>query len=171
MSILIELEPAEMSASSAFSNNAEIIAISVTSASYSCPDSFPQEFQAPLVTSINFNPLDTSVQVDSMRATTSFEYLISTNQEQKESQVIVRIQCVLSAIYQLASEYKPLEAELKSFHKANVVFNCWPFFRELVLNAASRMNIPLPPVPFVRVQIRQSEITSAAITQKRARKR
>jgi len=157
MTLLIELEPAEMGASSAFSNHAEPTIISVTSASFSCPKSCPLEIQTPLTTRINFNPVDSVIHEGSLQAVTAFEYLIGANLDEEQSEAIIRIECVLSAIYQLAPDYAPNDFEQESFHKANVVFNCWPFFREFVLSACSRMNIPSPPVPFLRVAAKQAE--------------
>jgi hypothetical protein len=167
MSIIIELAPAEMQYSSAFSRNAEVVAVFLVSASFSGPDSFPRGVREPLSTSISFAPKETALRDDEIRATTSFEYLISKSPKHRPDEVIVRIECLVAATYKLRPGYTPTEAELKAFHKANVIFNCWPYFREFVQNATIRMNVPPPPVPFVKVQIKNDQVQTFARTNRK----
>jgi hypothetical protein len=165
MAILIELEPAEMQDSITFSRNAELIAIGVSSASFCAPNPLLQKPAESLSTGIKFSPKEAALLDESMRASTSFEYIIRRTAKQKEADILVRIECVLTATYQIRPGYTPSQSELAAFHKANVVFNCWPYFREFVQNASSRMNIPPPPVPFVRVQVHR-ETKSKELSEK-----
>jgi hypothetical protein len=155
MPILIELDPTELQASGVFSRNADLLAIRVSSASFSVPGDLPQDVKGSLSTGIRFTPKDASVLESKAKVLTSFEYVITRSEKNKPKEILVRIDCVLAAIYQLKPGYSPTDGEIRAFHKANVVFNCWPYFREFVQGSASRMNIPPPPVPFVRVQVRQ----------------
>jgi hypothetical protein len=153
MTILIEIEPFEMRESNAFSRNAELTLVSVSSASFSATRPLPQEIGKPLFTGIKFAPKEIALFDASVRASTSFQFVISKSPNHEENEIIVLFDCVLDATYQLQKGYKPSESELQAFQKANVVYNCWPFFREFIQNSASRMGIPAPPVPFVRVLV------------------
>lgn len=157
MPILIELGRNEMHDSATFGRNSEMFGIEFSSGTFSVPGSRPQDIKEPLCVGINFAPGDLSVSGHLVRAHTSFECLISKSEDHRESDLVVRFACVLVASYQLRETYRPSDSELAAFHRANVVFNCWPFFREFVQSCALRMDIPAPPIPFVRVQTRRSE--------------
>jgi hypothetical protein len=66
---------------------------------------------------------------------------------------VLRIECVLEAVYLLKGGYTPSAEERDAFHQGNAVFNCWPYFREFVQNSAGRMDFPPPPIPFLRVSL------------------
>lgn len=65
--------------------------------------------------------------------------------------LLFELDCRLEANYRLAPDFRPSEEQLASFRKANVLFHCWPYLRELVHNSAWRMGIMLPPLPLLRV--------------------
>lgn len=157
MPILIELDQNEMQDAGTFGRNSEVIGIDFSSGTFSVPGSRPQEIQEPLCIGINFTPSGVSVSGDVVHARTSYECLISKSPGDQESDIVARFACVLDATYQLQESYRPSHSELSAFHKANVVFNCWPFFREFVQTSAARMNVPPPPIPFIRVQTKRSD--------------
>ena len=154
MTILIKQTQSEMQNSNAFSRRAEIVGIRVSSATFSAPDDLPQE---ALSVEIRFAPKDIVVRDHFVRAMTFFECLITKSAESEDLESVAKFECSLTATYHLQDSYVPTDPELAAFHGANVIFNCWPYFREFVQSMACRMNIPPPPVPFVRVQIVPNE--------------
>jgi hypothetical protein len=150
MSIVIEQSPAEMHESHAFSSRAEIVGIRVSSASFSLPKPLSQDFDGNLSVGVRYAPKEVTLANECANATTLFECVIT---DKDELDPVAKFECYLTAIYSVEEGYIPTEAELNSFHRANVIFNCWPYFREFIQSAASRMNIPPPPIPFVRVHV------------------
>lgn len=153
MSIVIEQTQAEAQDAYAFSRHAEIIGVRAVSASFSSLKPFSNESSEELEVGFRFSPEGQSITERSFQATTAFECWVSNSSDSVEEDPILKFQCSFAATYQLREGYEPSEAEIAAFQKGNVVFNSWPFFREFVQNSASRMNIPPPPIPFVRVQV------------------
>jgi hypothetical protein len=172
MTILIKQFQSEMKESIAFSRRAEIVGINISSAAFSVPNALPLEFEKALSVGIKIEPKDALVSDDCVRATTLFECLITESAESQKVEPLAKFECALTATYHLQDGYIPTESELAAFHKANVVFNCWPYFREFIQSAACRMNIPSPPIPFVRVQVVPNESRPAIseLARKRATK-
>jgi hypothetical protein len=63
----------------------------------------------------------------------------------------VSFQCILQADYLLNEGYDPIAEEIDAFRESNAIFNCWPYFRELVQSSLSRMNYPPMSIPFLRL--------------------
>lgn len=82
---------------------------------------------------------------------------------------LFELECCIQASYALAPTFKPSEEQLASFRKANVLFHCWPYLRELVHNTAWRMGLMLPPLPLLRV-VPEAPQKSVAPTSKARRK-
>lgn len=82
---------------------------------------------------------------------------------------LFELDCCLEASYALARNFKPSEEQVASFRKANVLFHCWPYLRELVHNTAWRMGLMLPPLPLLRV-MPEAPQKSAGPTSKGRRK-
>lgn len=174
MFILIEVEAVELTDSANFSRNAEMLSVDFSAASFSIPGPLPQEIDGPMSTAINFCPKDILVAGDVVRASTSFEYLItnaspSADKTEDENTIVARFECSLVATYRLQEGYRPAHAVLNAFHKANAVFNCWPYFREFVQSSSLRMSIPPPPVPFLRVQVKHESEEGAPIARPQRR--
>lgn len=53
--------------------------------------------------------------------------------------------------YELAPEAKLTEAEIEAFAKINSTFNAWPYWREFVHNATTRMGLPALTLPLLLV--------------------
>ncbi|WP_348269492.1 hypothetical protein P8936_12305 [Edaphobacter paludis] len=153
MSILIEQTQAEMQCSYAFSRRAEIVGVKVISASFAAPRVLSVDSEESLSVGIRFAPKEAPIVNGCVQANTFFECVITEAAMSEGLDPLAKFECSLMATYQLHEGYMPTEAEIAAFHKANVIFNCWPYFREFIQNSAARMNIPPPPVPFIRVHV------------------
>jgi len=168
MSILIEQTQAEMQNSYAFSRRAECVGVRVSSAAFSTSKGFFLAIEGTLSVAIRYADQEAVIAEGSLQASTLFECLIT---ESEESSPLAKFECLLTATYHLQEGYVPSEQELAAFHKANVIFNCWPYFREFVQSSACRMNIPPPPIPFARVQVVPNATGSVPPGQKKATKK
>jgi hypothetical protein len=101
---------------------------------------------------VRYTPQQIAVSNGRVNASTLFECVV-TEAGASEEDPIAKLECSLTATYQLEEGYAPTESELTAFHNANIIFNCWPYFREFVQSSACRMNVPPPPIPFVRVYV------------------
>ena len=72
----------------------------------------------------------------------------------------IRIDCTFEASYTIKAGFEPTPDQIRSFHEANVVFNCWPFFRELVHSFCLRMGHAPVAVPLLRLGLRTSETSN-----------
>lgn len=79
-------------------------------------------------------------------------------ESKEEAEDAIRIDCSIEAIYQVREDYKPTEEQRKAFLEGNAVFNCWPYFREFVQSCSARMELPVPPIPFLRVSVKGPEV-------------
>lgn len=70
---------------------------------------------------------------------------------QKNGQPFVLVECTWEVDYRLADGYQPDPKTIKAFKDGNAIFNCWPYFREFVQNAVTRMNLPPVTVPLLRL--------------------
>ena len=123
---------------------------------------------------INFMPSAFRVHKDRVSIETDFRFII-TSAAPADTQVF-RVECQFKAEYGLLEGFVPSEKQIEAFQCANAVFNCWPFFREYVQNTAARMNLPPPPIPFLRIVRKQESSlqaggTEGATTQPKAKRR
>ena len=156
MPILIAQTQEEMQDSHAFSRRAEIMGVRVSSAAYSTR-SLPGECSESLSAGVRYTPQEIAVSNGRVNASTLFECVV-TEAGASEEDSIAKLECSLTASYQLEEGYVPSDAELTAFHNANIIFNCWPYFREFVQSSACRMNVPPPPIPFVRVHVVPNQV-------------
>lgn len=171
MSILIEQTQTEMQNSHALSRRSEIVGVKISSAAFSVTKELPLELEPALSVGIRFAPQDASITDGCARATTFFECVITASADAEDVEPVAKFECSLTATYHLHDDFVPSEVEFAAFHKANVIFNCWPYFREFIQSSACRMNIPPPPVPFVRVQIVPNDLpASVPVAKKRPKK-
>jgi hypothetical protein len=82
------------------------------------------------------------------------------------SEVWLEIECTLEAEYTFKLGLEPTQMQLESFHSANAIFNCWPFFREIVASICQRMHIPVLLMPLLRLVIKQKQEEQAVIHEK-----
>lgn len=62
------------------------------------------------------------------------------------------LDCEFLAEYTLDDGATPSEEEIIAFAKANAIFNCWPYAREFLQNMTARMELPTPPLPYLRLK-------------------
>jgi hypothetical protein len=107
----------------------------------------------PVSFDINFKPGTFTIEDGDLVLETDFAFVINQEQTEKpeERQPLIVIECCFEAEYRFVQEYKPSEQQIEAFRSANAVFNCWPFFRELVQTSVTRMQFPAPAVPFLRL--------------------
>ena len=151
MSFLIEQTRAEAQDAFTFSRRAEIAGIRLASGTFE-NRLRAEDKQKNLDVTFRLTPGERKIIETTFQASTDFECAIVQPAEDA-GEPLIRMQCILVATYDLHEGYTPTEAEINAFHKANVTFNAWPFFREFVQASACRMGVPVPPVPFVRVQV------------------
>lgn len=63
----------------------------------------------------------------------------------------VCVDCTFELSYQLRPGFQPDENQIRAFKDGNAIFNCWPYCREFVHDAISRMGYPPITLPFLRV--------------------
>lgn len=67
-------------------------------------------------------------------------------------QTVVSVDCAYTVDYQLRETFEPSIRQVKAFKDGNVIFNCWPYFREYLQESVQRMGFPPLTAPFLRVQ-------------------
>jgi hypothetical protein len=65
---------------------------------------------------------------------------------------VVSVNCTYTVDYQLRESFEPSIKQIKAFKDGNVIFNCWPYFREYLQESVQRMGLPPLTAPFLRVQ-------------------
>ena len=85
-----------------------------------------------------------------LQATLKFK--LTATQEDVDKHPVFEITSVYLFEYELAEGFKPTPEELNAFVSNNGLFNCWPFWRELVQNTAMRMGLPPLTLPFFRIR-------------------
>jgi hypothetical protein len=73
------------------------------------------------------------------------------NESHKIGQPFVLVECTWEVDYRLAEGYQPTPRTVRAFKDGNAIFNCWPYFREFVQNAVTRMNLPPLTLPLLRL--------------------
>ncbi len=118
----------------------------------------PNDLALDVDSELEFRPSGVRRQKDSIVFVVDF--LVTARgpgDESVKSKDLFRVSCKLEAEYTLRPEFDPTEVQITAFHKGNVIFNCWPYFREFVQNTTLRMHIPPPPIPFLRLAPPQKE--------------
>jgi len=65
--------------------------------------------------------------------------------------VVAKVACTYELDYQLQKGFEPSAKQVRAFKDGNVVFNCWPYFREYLQESIQRMGYPPLTAPFLRV--------------------
>ena len=65
---------------------------------------------------------------------------------------LVSVACTYAVDYQLREDFEPSTRQVNAFKDGNVIFNCWPYFREYLQDTVQRMGFPPLTAPFLRVQ-------------------
>ena len=62
------------------------------------------------------------------------------------------VECTFDLDYEIQDKsFQPLPESISAFKDGNAIFNCWPYTREFLHDMASRMELQLPPLPFLRI--------------------
>jgi hypothetical protein len=72
---------------------------------------------------------------------------------------IASLECTYAVDYQLREGFEPSPKQVKAFKDGNVIFNCWPYFREYLQESVQRMGFPPLVAPFLRVQPKPPKAT------------
>lgn len=77
-----------------------------------------------------------------------------TGEGKKDSaKPLLYIRCSFMLDYSLPPDSAVKPSEIRAFAEGNVVFNVWPYFREIVHNTCARLGLSLPIVPLLRFKI------------------
>jgi hypothetical protein len=116
----------------------------------------PEEnFEAPL--KLKFSHAASSVLIGRiLRVRADFDFHSFDGSE--EGIQVFDLGCTFELDYQLPENCEPTEEQLDAFKKGNAVYNCWPYVRELVQNITARMGFQPPPLPLLRVKIREDAL-------------
>jgi len=76
----------------------------------------------------------------------------SAEREPRKKETVVSLECTYAVDYQLRKGFEPSPRHVKAFKDGNVIFNCWPYFREYLQESVQRMGFPPVTAPFLRVQ-------------------
>jgi hypothetical protein len=148
MSILIEQEVEQVKASVAFHAHADLNAIYLL-ASKSERGTDWDRLKQPIRLEFKHTPRYAHVGKEGAEIHTAFRFRAIDSSPGMAQALLV--ECTFQANYSLAARYKPSSAEIEAFQSGNAIFNAWPFFREFVQTNVSRMGLPIPPVPFLRL--------------------
>jgi hypothetical protein len=150
MSMIIEQDEQEWKQSLELNSNAEFQSIRLIGSSLSATlsiDDIEEDVQ-PLPVNITFTPVRHRVVKNVLTCESDFVFRV---EDQDQKTVPLNVECRLEARYVLRPEFNPTEDQIRAFQSGNVIFNCWPFFREYVQNSVVRMSLPAPSVPFLRM--------------------
>jgi hypothetical protein len=148
MSIMIEQDSAALSASASFNQRAELNAVCLVSARIQRHLDW-SALEQPIQLEFEFDPRDATVVDGEADIRTNFQFRAIDST--KSPQEALLVECTFQATYDLEPNYVPAQSELIAFQSGNAIFNAWPYFREFVQTNVARMNLPIPPVPFLRV--------------------
>jgi hypothetical protein len=147
--MIIEQDQRQLQEAVAFHRNADIRSIRLAqSRVWSQPLSVLSKPEN-LNFDISFDPGELRSDGTCLAVETDFKLSVTDNSNDRTPMIV--IECKFEAEYELSPGFSPSENQIEAFRAANAIFNCWPFFREYVLNTAARMSFPPPPIPFLRI--------------------
>ena len=159
MSIIIEQDEETFRSASEFSTHAELDRVTLLDASLKkAVDT--SSLSRPLELRIHYEPGLAAVKSGCANLQIRFEF--RATDASGDAPDVIALACTLEASYSLEKDYKPGSNAIDAFHRANAVFNSWPFFREYVQSTVVRMNMPAPPVPLLRLLVTPKESPKAA---------
>jgi hypothetical protein len=86
-------------------------------------------------------------------------------QEAKEraarKETVLKVACTYAVDYELVEGFEPSQKQIKAFKDGNVIYHCWPYFREYLQDCIQRMGFPPLTAPFLRVLPRPPKGTKA----------
>jgi hypothetical protein len=157
--LIIEQSKEQMHDAVALHTGATIRSIRLAQSTVWCDSDVEVDVLKEVAFDINFKPGAFRVRKDQLNIETDFRFVITS---ESPATPVFKLECRFEAQYGLVEGFEPSEKQIEAFQAANAVFNCWPFFREYVQNTATRMSLPPPPVPFLRI-VRKQDVASQAI--------
>ena len=148
MSVEIRQDLDQVKLSFSFQRHADLNTVKLIGALVSRSDSWEAGTEN-LLLQFEHSPGTMQVSKDCVTMRTLYRFIAKA--PGKRLVEMLQIECTFEATYQLGNGYQPGEGEVNSFRSGNAVFNSWPFFREYVQSTAARMNLPIPPVSFLRL--------------------
>lgn len=148
MSLVIEQNIESLRASASFNQGTELNAVCLISARLERHLDWSSLAQ-PIQIDFEFEPRDASVTEGHAEIRTNFRFRATDATAPRQQALLV--ECTFQATYDIDPEYTPDPRELIAFQSGNAIFNAWPYFREFVQTNVTRMNLPVPPVPFLRL--------------------
>jgi hypothetical protein len=115
-----------------------------------CPD-------LPIKLEATFTSSYVGIQAEVLSVELDFHLDAKDSSEAEKN--VLDLGCTFEANYELLQNYKPAQDEIDAFSAGNAVFNCWPYFREIVQNLTLRMGFSIPPIPFLRIQTKPTQPT------------
>jgi preprotein translocase subunit SecB len=83
----------------------------------------------------------------------------SVDKKPAKKETPVSVECTFAVDYELQEGFQPSAMQVKAFRDGNVIFNCWPYFREYLQDSVQRMGFPPLIAPFLRVLSRPPAAT------------
>ena len=111
----------------------------------------PEELEPPLKLRLRVRSAGTISAPQRLQVRLRF-WLLATDAKERKRPVLY-FRCGYAADYALAQGASPKASEIHAFARGNAVFNCWPYFRELVQNASARLGLPPLTVPLFKVRV------------------
>jgi hypothetical protein len=109
-----------------------------------------------------------------LRVEVDFRMVLRVEQEAtrpkpgRKAKPIANVECTFAVDYQLREGFEPSAEHVRTFKDGNVIFNCWPYFREYLQESIQRMGYPPLTAPFLRVQPKPSKSGKKAEQKKAA---
>lgn len=99
-----------------------------------------------------------------------FQALVRLSVEGKpienEDYAVSKIESEYVLTYKLKDDRKISKSDLKAFCNMNAIYNAWPFWREYVQSATTRMEIPVLTLPLLRFMPHKQKKESKAKSEK-----
>lgn len=166
--MLIHQTPAEDSAAGQLQARTELVDITLASCAVD-RYSEQEQLQSPFSLKLKYDGTGTSKATDLQ---VQVRFSLVAEDASKPSLQVFRIDCTFLVKYSVHGDAPILRDQLDAFSKANAVFNCWPYARELAQNMTVRMGEVVPPLPFLRIKTLPEATTKASTTaSKRLRKK
>jgi hypothetical protein len=145
MSFVIAQEAERSKQAYSLQRRADLDLVGLVSAASKCRHF--EDVVFPLKFWLEYEPHTASVSGQRLTAPVQFKFQVVDDKDTEA----VSFLCVFRADYNLSEGYQPTPEEISAFTESNAIFNCWPYFRELVQSTLSRMNYPPLSIPFLRL--------------------
>jgi hypothetical protein len=149
MSIILEQSTEQLSKSASVNSRIELQSIKLSRCQIigipkgECP-------KLPIKLTVTFSSSYAGTQAGVLSV--GLDFRLDAKDSSETEKGVLDLSCTFEANYELLQSYEPAQDEIEAFAGGNAVFNCWPYFREIVQNLTLRMGLAIPPVPFLRVQ-------------------